>query len=260
MKVGYGKARITPPLGVATILGLEAELIRILDDLFVRAVCIEAGGQRVIVAAADLIGLDPADSDDFVAMIARATAVPRDNIIVHVIHTHQTANSHWETSMILEPYSLADQYCSRQFRALVADGYVRAAQAAVASLRACEMYFTGAPAQGIASNRRVPVPGQEGKVLFRESRPNAELRSYPEGPIDPLVRLLLFRLVETGEMIGISNYNCHPTSAGGDGGAYATGDYPGVGTAIAEGDVPGLHLLLRDPVGLHPGVQGHRPA
>ncbi len=105
------------------------------------------------------------------------------------------------------------------------------------------MCFTSAPAQGIASNRRVRVPGQEGKVLFRESRPNAQLRSYPEGPIDPLVRLLLFRVVETGEMIGISNYNCHPTSAGGDGGAYATGDYPGVGISIAEGDLPGLALL-----------------
>jgi hypothetical protein len=96
---------------------------------------------------------------------------------------------------------------------------------------------------GIASNRRVPVPGQEGKVLFRESRPNAELRRYPEGAVDPLVRLLLFRLVESGEMIGICNYNCHPTSAGGDSGAYATGDYPGVGMSIAEGDVPGLSLL-----------------
>ena len=105
------------------------------------------------------------------------------------------------------------------------------------------MTFASAPAQGIASNRRIPVPGQAGKVLFRESRPSAELRRYPEGPIDPLVRLLLFRLVETGEMVGICNYNCHPTAAGGDAGAYATGDYPGVGMAIAEGDVPGLSLL-----------------
>ncbi len=109
MKVGYGKVRITPPVGVATILGVEAELIRILDDLFVRAVCIEAGPERMIIAAADLIGLDPGDSDDFVAMIAHATAVPPQNVIVHAIHTHQTANSHWETATILEGYNLADQ-------------------------------------------------------------------------------------------------------------------------------------------------------
>lgn len=243
MKVGYGKARITPPLGVPTILGLEAELVRVLDDIFVRVVYIDAGGQEAVIAAADLIGLDPEDSDDFVSSIARATGVPHDHVVVHSIHTHQTANSHWETSSLLEPFGLADQYSSRQFRALVADGFVRAAQGAVHSARESLMCFTGAPAQGIASNRRIPAPGQEGKVLFRESRPNAELRSYPEGLIDPLVRLLLFKAQDSGETIGICNYNCHPTSAGGDGGAFVTGDYPGIGMAIAEGDVPGLRLL-----------------
>ena len=65
MRVGYAKARITPPLGVATVLGLEAELVRVLDDLFVRVVCIEAGDERAVIAAGDLIGLDPEDSDDF---------------------------------------------------------------------------------------------------------------------------------------------------------------------------------------------------
>ncbi len=243
MKVGYGKARITPPCGVPTVLGLEAELVRVLDDLFVRAACIEAGGQRVVIAAADLIGLDPADSDEFVAAIARATGVPTTNVVVHVIHTHQTANSHWETAAILEPYGLADSYASRAFRALVADGLVRAATQAAASLCEAEVCFTTAEAHGIASNRRVPVPGEGNQVRFRESRPNAELRSYPEGPIDPTVRLLLFRALDSNELIGITNYNCHPTSAGGDGGAYATGDYPGVGMSIAEGDIQGLHLL-----------------
>jgi hypothetical protein len=243
VKAGYGKARITPPVGVATVLGVEAELVRVLDDLFVRAICIEVGAERVIVAAADIIGLDPGDSEDFVSMIAKATGTCPENVVVHAIHTHQTANSHWETAAILEPYGLVDQYCSQQFRALVAAGYQRAAQDAVAKLRTCEMYFTSAPASGIASNRRVPVPGQGGKVLFRESRPNAALRAYPEGPIDPLVRLLLFRMEESGELIGISNYNCHPTAAGGDAGAYATGDYPGVGMSMAEGDIPGLSLL-----------------
>ena len=76
MKVGYGKARITPPLGVATVLGIEAELVRVLDDLFVRVVCIEAGAERAIIAAGDLIGLDPEDSDDLVAAIARDTSTP----------------------------------------------------------------------------------------------------------------------------------------------------------------------------------------
>ncbi len=113
-------------------------------------------------------------------------------------------------------------------------------------LRTCreaEVCFTTAAAQGIASNRRVPVPGEGNQVRFRESRPNAELRGYPEGPIDPTVRLLLFHVLDSNDLIGITNYNCHPTSAGGDGGAYATGDFPGVGMSIAEGDVPGLHLL-----------------
>jgi hypothetical protein len=104
------------------------------------------------------------------------------------------------------------------------------------------MAYASATVRDIASNRRVPVD-EKGNVVFRSSRPAEDLRRKPEGVIDPLVRLVLFRERANGRMIGVCNYNCHPTSAGGDEGPYATGDFPGVGMSLAERKAGNLRLI-----------------
>lgn len=226
MKAGYGKACITPPLGVACGLGLEDELVAILDDLFVRAVWVQARGTSALIIAADIIGLDPKDCHDLADRIAAEVAVPADIIVLHSTHTHQTANSRWESGQLLEPYGLSDQYSSLRFKAILTDGLVRAAREAISTARACCMSYGEAPVIGLASNRRIPSDHDLDHVIFRCSRPSADLRDAPEGVIDPLVRMVLFKEVDTGKLIGICNYNCHPTAAGGDEGPYATGDFP----------------------------------
>jgi hypothetical protein len=105
------------------------------------------------------------------------------------------------------------------------------------------MAYLEVPVVGIASNRRVPLEGEGDKVIFRESRPSAELRAKPEGVIDPLLRMVLFQAVDDGRLIGICNYNCHPTAGGGDEGPYATGDFPGMGMTLAEWESEQLQLL-----------------
>jgi hypothetical protein len=67
-------------------------------------------------------------------------------------------------------------------------------------------------------------------VVFRQSRPPEDLRRWPEGPIDPLVRVVLCKEVNGSRMTGICNYNCHPSAAGGDGALYATG--AGIGYVV----------------------------
>lgn len=242
MKVGYGKARVTPPLGTPCALGLEDELVEVFDDLFVRATWIQIGSEVVLIAAADVIGLYPSDCDEFIARIGAEVPVAADRIILHATHTHQTANSRWEVARLLEPHGLAEGFSSPEFKTTLSAGLVEAARQAISSATESEMTYREATVVGIASNRRVPVD-EQGNVVFRSSRPSADLRSKPEGQIDPLLRVVLFRAIDSGRLIGLCNYNCHPSAAGGDEGPYATGDFPGVGMAIAEGEIEGLQLL-----------------
>jgi hypothetical protein len=243
MQVGYGKARITPTLGTPCALGLEDELVAVFDDLFVRAVWLQVEDQGALIIAGDIIGLDPGDCDEFIARIASETSVAPDRIVLHATHTHQTASAHWEMAKPLEAYGLAEQHSSPEFKALLSGGFVRAARQAIANAAESRMSYRQIPVVGIASNRRVPVDAQGNKVVFRESRPSAELRAMPEGVIDPLLRMVLFQTVDDGRLIGICNYNCHPTSGGGDEGPYATGDFPGMGMTMAEWETDQLQLL-----------------
>ncbi len=120
-------------------------------------------------------------------------------------------------------------------------GLLEAARQARQSAVPCDMAYAEFPVKDIASNRRIPVEG--GKVIFRASRPPSELRQKPEGKIDPLLRLVLFRSRKDGSQIGVVNYNCHPSATGGDEGPYASGDFPGIGMAIVEKQRPNLKLI-----------------
>lgn len=254
MRVGYGRCVITPGLGTPCALGLADELIEVFDDLHARAVWLEVGGQAVLIAAADVIGLYQSDCEGFAAAMAEATGVPPERIVLHATHTHQTANSRWEVARLLLPYGLAEDFSSTAFRDLLARGFVEAARQAVQTATQCDMAYGEAKVEGIASNRRVPT-GEGDRVVFRASRPPAELRARPEGWIDPTLRLVLFRARGTGALIGLCNYSCHPSVSGGDEGPYATGDFPAVGMRMAEATLGEVRLLhLTGPCGeINPG-------
>jgi hypothetical protein len=239
--VGYGRAVITPPLGTPCALGLDDELLEVFDDLFVRALWLESEGRAVLVVAVDVIGIYAGDAEEFSALIEKKIGVPRNNILLHSTHTHQTANSRWVLGKLLEPYGLNEQFVSSAFKDQMARGLVAAARQARENAVLCDMTYAEFPVKDIASNRRIPVEG--GKVVFRSSRPPAELREKPEGKIDPLLRLVLFRSRKDGSLTGIVNYSCHPSAAGGDEGPYATGDFPGAGMAMAEKKMGNLKLI-----------------
>ena len=241
LKVGYGKADITPELGTPCALGLDDELLEVFDPLYIRAVWLESGDQTVLILAGDVIGVYGADADAFTALVEKAVGLPRRNILLTSTHTHQTANSRWIIGTYLRPYGLEEKFVSLKFKDQFVKGLIGAARQAKASAVPSEMAYTEFLVKDIASNRRLPIGG--GKVEFRSSRADAAMRAKPEGKIDPLLRAVLFRSLADGSLIGIVNYNCHPTAAGGEELGYATGDFPGVGMTLAEAKIKNLKLL-----------------
>jgi hypothetical protein len=241
LKVGYGKADITPELGTPCALGLDDELLEVFDPLYVRAVWLETGGTAVLILAGDVIGVFGADADEFTALVEKEVGLARRNILLTSTHTHQTANSRWVIGRFLAPFGLEEKFVSLKFKDQYIRGLIEASRQAKARAVPSEMAYAEFPVKDIASNRRLPLGN--GKVEFRGSRANAEMRAKPEGKIDPLLRAVLFRSLADGSLVGIVNYNCHPTAAGGEELGYATGDFPGVGMALAEANLKGLRLL-----------------
>lgn len=241
LRVGYGRADITPALGTPCALGLDDKLVEVFDPLYVRGLWVELEGRKALVLAVDVIGFTIGDTDEFSAEIEKAVGISREEVIICATHTHQTANSRWEVGKLLAPYGLEEEFVSSKFKEVLIRGLLEAARQAKASAVPCEMAYSEFPVKDIASNRRLPVEG--GKVVFRSSRPPADLRAKPEGKIDPLLRAVFFRSLKDGALTGILNYNCHPSAAGGDEGPYATGDFPGRGMAIAEKEIGNLKLL-----------------
>ncbi|OGD22676.1 MAG: hypothetical protein A2W03_16370 [Candidatus Aminicenantes bacterium RBG_16_63_16] len=241
LRVGYGKADITPELGTPCALGLDDELLEVFDPLYIRAVWLQSGERTVLILTGDVIGVSGGDSDAFAALVEKAVGVPQSHILITSTHTHQTANSRWETGRFLAPYGLEEKFVSLKFKDQYVAGLLKAARQAKASAVPCELAYAEFPVRDIASNRRLPIGG--GKVEFRSSRATADMRAKPEGKIDPLLRAVLFRSLQDASLIGIVNYNCHPTAAGGEELGYATGDFPGVGMTMAEDKMGNLKLL-----------------
>jgi hypothetical protein len=241
LMVGYGRADITPALGTPCALGLDDELLEVFDPLYIRTIWLGLGDKTVLVLVADVIGFTGGDTDEFSAELGKAVGVAPKDIIICATHTHQTANSRWETGKLLAPFGLEEKFVSLKFKEQFRRGMLEAARQAKSSAVPCEMAYAEFPVKDIASNRRLPVEG--GKVVFRSARPGADLRAKPEGKIDPLLRAVLFRSLKDGAVTGIVNYNCHPTAAGGEEVGYATGDFPGVGMTIAEKEIGNLKLL-----------------
>ena len=91
MRAGFGKAEITPPLGVE-LAGygyyLHRTADRVLDPLFVRAAAFEGAGERYVLVSCDCLGLSRDIVQDVEAVLERECGMPADHITLVSIHTH----------------------------------------------------------------------------------------------------------------------------------------------------------------------------
>ena len=91
MRAGFGKAEITPPLGVE-LAGygyyLHRTADRVLDPLFVRAAAFEGAGERYVLVSCDCLGLSRDIVRAVEAALERECGMPAGHITLVSIHTH----------------------------------------------------------------------------------------------------------------------------------------------------------------------------
>lgn len=89
---GAAKRPITPPEEMwPQVCGmLNAPIGKVLDDLYVRAICVQSGVQRFLIVSFDLG--DNKDPQVNLPLVSEKTGIPQENILMFVIHTHSSCN------------------------------------------------------------------------------------------------------------------------------------------------------------------------
>lgn len=89
---GAAKRLITPPEEMWPLVCgmLNAPIGKVLDDLYVRSICVQSGADRFLIVSFDLG--DNKDPQVNIPLISEKTGIPQENILMFVIHTHSSCS------------------------------------------------------------------------------------------------------------------------------------------------------------------------
>lgn len=226
---------ITPPVGEPIAFGLNR---RVDSPIHVRGVLLDAGRKRLVLAAADVLGLYGDVYRIWRRAIAAASGCPEKNVLLHCVHQHDSivppSREKWKR-LAARP---GDSQSSPAYYARILET-LRAAvrKAARGSWAKVERLATAERRiSGLASNRR--LVGPDGKVFAMRwsMTTNRKLQREPVGRIDPLLRTIGFLGAKGRLLAALHFYATHPM------GAYsremAGADIPGVALAYAARACP----------------------
>jgi len=204
LMAGTGQASIDPPPAQFPIRNnTDSPLVAVHDSLHARALVLQQGDSKAIVAVADAIMLPDDFCEQAVAEIAAATGAPRDHVLLSATHAHTV------------PWSMDNGYAT-----VVLDGIMSAV------------------AQAQQQLEPVRVGVGEGRAYINMNRDELRdgafmLGQDPEGPSDKAVRVVGFFRADGSPKAIFSNYAVHAVSL------YSS-DTAGAHAAMVSADIPGV--------------------
>ena len=227
LKVGFGRADITPPDGLY-LQGYYSERRGdgFLDRLTGSCIAFSDGEKTAVVFSLDLIGINQVVADVMRKVIADRNGLPVEAVYFACTHTHTGP-----TVSAGGLYPNDEAYNSILFRRL-AD----AAKEAIADLAEAEVYAARGKVEGISFIRRFRM--KNGRIQTNPGIMNPEIKE-PIGTPDE--QLQLVRIVRAGkDEIVLINFQVHPDVIGG---CKYSSDYPGFVRRGFEGAVPGVKCV-----------------
>lgn len=211
MKLGTGKATITPPVGtpLAGFGCRDHGSESVLDELEVRTFWFQNSddpSDAVCIVTADLLAFGPGTTTYFRDAVAEKYGLPKERLLLAASHTH--SGPHVEVVVIgtgkMVP-EVRDMICERILAAI---------DDAHNSLQPVTLEAAKGVCSGFAVNRRVMRNGK------------AVMASNPSGPRDDQVTAVICKDQAKGDIRAVLfNFTCHPSTVG----EYCiTADYPGV--------------------------------
>jgi hypothetical protein len=194
---GYA-ARVQPSLGV-------------LDPIFVRAIFMHDGDERLLWLAADVIALPHAFVADFRAWAARELGLSPSQLLLCATHTHAAPATITLTGC---------GQCSDAFLAQLRDGMQRVAHQAMARTEPCRVKFA-------QSELRLAI----------------DRRGMHSAHVDPIVTAVGFVRDDGSFIAACLNYAMHPVALSHEN-RQISADWPGRASAALSSSLPGTPMVL----------------
>lgn len=228
---GFARETITPPLGTA-MMGFGARdkekgCQAIHDDIYVRALFLEQGGERILIVAYDLCFLGREEADRFKGALGRALDLAPRQILLNASHNHVGPSvGTWYWAGYRPPDRL---YLERLERATLA-----AACRARDALRPADLSAHVGRSTLPLSRRK---PDGQGGILFE---PN------PDGAVYDHLPVCLFKDASGAPLCLLFSVSAHPSMIGG---FDISAEYPGVACRLLDEHLGATAAMFLQGVG-----------
>lgn len=234
MKAGFGKADITPRLGVQ-LAGYgpyrNRQAKEIVTPLYARAMVVNQGRQRAVLISVEGCGVPRELSRRIRAAVVARIGGKTTEVMVSATHTHSAP-----AVAGMYGWGEADMMYLETLPSRIAEAAVQA----VANLAAVEWRHAHGPCEGIAVNRETDT----GFALNENFAERIDPQWRPAKPehTDPTVRVLA--AYADGKLVGLlHHFGCHPVVYG-EKTAAIHGDYAGLATLALEKKYAGATAMF----------------
>lgn len=220
LKAGAAREDITPPASMFPFLAQHEEhpYTGIHDSLYVRALVMEAGGQRAVLLEMDEVAIP--DADSLLQLAASAAGTSAGNVMMTVSHTHST----------LHPNG-SDERLKPDIDKIFSNS-IKAVKEAASNMEPVSVTFARTKAYINVNN---------GEVEDREGQYADDAFS------DKTLDLVRFQRRDSSVLALVVNYSTHAEvmfrSVTRDGGFEISGDLPGRVARLLEDQYPGSVVL-----------------
>ncbi len=207
-----------------------------------RGLVILGSGKPVVLCAVDWIGIANGGNTLFRERLAAAADTTPDRVAVHTLHQHDAPRCDLSADDLAATYGLRGHRFDSEFaRAVIERAGAAVKKAAAVAKKVTHVGLGSAKVEKVASNRR--ILGSDGKVKYVRytATKDAKIRAFPEGVIDPTLRLIGF--FDGDQPVAVLTYYAtHPQSYYRTG--KATPDFPGLARNARQKQtgIPHIHF------------------
>jgi len=224
-------------------ISIEYGKVEAIDDsLSCRGIVLLGSFDPIILVSIDWIGVYNGGYDEWRFQLANAAQTSPDRVAVHTVHQHEAPGFDTDAANILLGHNTDKSTINASFGY---DSIRRTAKAVQNAIQEAEpithVGFGRADVERVASNRQ--LLDHDGNILDvrYSSESDPEIRSLPEGLIDPTVRIVSLWNGDSPR-VALSYYATHPQSYYGD--RRVTCDFVGLARNNRESEtgVPHVHF------------------
>ena len=213
---GLGEQKITPQPG-CNLAGYFHERIakRVRDDLYVKAMVLDNGQNRLAIVCCDLVGPRKEIFDAAKEAVSRECGIPSQAVMICCSHTH--------TGPDIGGFLKMDEQHNEQYSKQLTAWIARAVRQADENRFDATIHLGHSNAEGLAFNRLLRL--RDGKEYHGATKLDESIG--PAGLVDPSVQTMTLRDADGNVRGMLVNFACHCDVIGGGRADFISADWPG---------------------------------